>query len=436
MKKLFNHPVALQMLCVILMIVSVNLFLKSKTQDEFFMSVLEDNMSSAVYALEEINETIMGIYVSGEVDASIQIDVRPIYTMSSMNYEASKVLNAGDDLFRWHDFSRVQHVIKDMKKLNQLSEEDLSYLLDVHNEQQQVIDAYYETLNAHGIDEYIDHDEKKYVKEIYKDFISKVSTIGISKLSERNSAFDVVLVDDNETSFEPVMTKEEAETLAYALHEKITGKVGSFQCEDSLMEYEFDNDWSVYSDDDAYDITIDKETGDVSVHLSAWSGEGQYSEDRIDAVAKSYMKKLVPQTFVLYDRSIRMDDNKIDSINYEFIYYNGAYYDERQEITLRIGGQGKLERYNYSMQQAPQHIPPIVDVEAIERTVKTETSEGAVLVFNRQNKFEYQVYVLQDNVMYTLYYDALTGEQLGVIRKSKPYSVVIELCDTLVTTEE
>jgi len=435
MKKLFNHPVALQMLCVILMIVSVNLFLKTKAQDEFFMSVLEENMSSAVYALEEINETIMGIYVSGKVDESVQIDVRPIYDMSSMNYEASKVLNAEDNLFRWHDLAKVQHAIRDMKKLNQLSEEDLSYLLDVHNEQQQVIDAYYETLDAYGIDEYINHDEEKYVKDIYKDFISKVSAIGISKLSERNSAFDVVLVDNNETSFKPVMTKEDAEILAYALHEKITGKVGSYQCEESLMEYEFDSEWNVHSDDDAYDITIDKETGDVNVHLSAWSGEGQYSEERIEAVAKTYIEQLVPQTFVLYDRSIRMDDNKIDSIDYEFIYYNGVYYDERQEITLRIGSQGKLERYNYSMKQTPPNIPLIVDVDAIERTVKTENLEDVVLVFNRQNKFEYQVYVVQDDVMYTLYYDALTGEQEGVLRKSKVYSAVIELCDTLVTNE-
>lgn len=427
MKNLFKHSVFLQMICVILVIVSINSVISNKIHEDLLSEVLIENMDEIIITLEDINIDLIKIYVSGEIDETIQFDVDAFYKMDRISFEVEELLEINDHTMRWYKVGKIRSVINEMKKQESLSASDLQYILNSHNIYQQIINAYDEIIKSYGIEAYIKFDQERYVKAIYKQFSEASYDIISTELFENIYDYEIKSADDNIIKIKSKITQEEASKIANTFYRDITGQEANFEIEESNDQYQFEEDWNINSNRANYNITIGKELLEVDIHLSAWGGDGQFSEYLIDKKAKEYIEQFLPENYVLYEKNIRMGEKFIETINYKFIYFNGAFYDERKELILKVDNRGKLRHYHYSLIETHKKMPLLIEIEKIKEEVNLGNIESIVLVLNHSGDFEYQVNLELNNSFYTLFYDAITGQQKEVTNNSKLFNQRIEL---------
>lgn len=409
------------MLSVVLIVFALNSWFANQLHKDLLSEVLYINLDATIDALEDINIELMDIYLKEKVDESVQINTHAFDEMDLISDEVDELLGIEHQAMRWYRLGSIEWTIKELKYKESLSPSDMEYILDYHRINQELLNAYNDILISYNVDKYRYSNKKKYVSDIYKDFSIKGSKIISSESFETLYDFEPILNEEELAEFESKITQGEAEKIANALYLELTGEIANFEIEERSEFYEFKEDWNINSKKDNYEITIYKDTLEVDVHLSAWGGEGQFSEAKIDESAKKYITQFVPEDHVVVHKDIRIDENRIDSITYTLIKFDGKYYNGQNEIRLKVDNQGKLRSYNYCLMGSNKKIGDIVDEEEITNQINLGTIESVILVLNDKDVFEYQVRLKLNNTTYILSFDALTGEQTAIFNSDRFY---------------
>jgi hypothetical protein len=185
--------------------------------------------------------------------------------------------------------------------------------------------------------------------------------------------------------------------------------------------FEFEVQATSEFDENSYVILVQKNKSALSAYLSRKLNEGQLGEKLIDENAVKYIKALVPENYVIYDRTLNYFDDELESITYELIYYSGQYYDTTRKIQLCIDKKGRLDDYSQTYNNREFIMPSIVSTEDLMANVDGASIESLVLVRSEENELVYWVYMLSNNALYTIEYDAITGKQNKVYSNSEVF---------------
>lgn len=427
MKNLFRHPVALQIICGIIGVfliyaVEQNIFYK-----ELMTDTLEGQLEEAIIELENMNEDLIAIYMTGSIDDELSIETDCIYRLDRIDKLLDAILNMNHYPFSWNDISRVNWRIRDMKGKKILSDEDLAYISDVHKMNQQLLTNYNDLLDEYGIEDYFRYDEEKYVVPIYKEFISKANELAKTDAYQELKDYEVQVEDGDQAgqNKRPLLySQEKASRLAASFLEKIIGesvKLTMDEPDGYSSEYEFENYWEDGRETDKYSISVDKYENELSAYLRIRLGEGTFNENIIDGYAKTFIDKMVPENYVLYEREVENKRRRTEDITYRLIAYNGVYYDEGQVMRVTIDNYGTLDHFSWKFEDEIENVPPIVTESFIRNNITSGRVEQVILVLTENREFQYEVIVVMNETPYTLSFDALTGEQLDLMSSGDQY---------------
>lgn len=421
MKNLFRHPVALQIICMMLGIFLVYTVEQNIFYKELMTDTLEGQLEDAIVELESMNRDLIAIYMTGSIDDELSIETDCIYRLDRIDKMLDGILNIHHYPFSWHDLIRVNWRIRDMKEKKILSEEDLAYISDVHQMNQQLLENYNELLDEYGIEDYFKYDEEKYVVPIYKAFIKKANELAETENYQALKDYEVQVegVDQADQNKRPLIyTEGEAKELATSFLEKIIGepvKLTLNETKGYIGEYEFENYWGDGRETDKYHISVSKYEKELSTFLRIRLGEGTFNENIIDGYAKEFFDKMVPENYVLYERKVENKRSRTEEITYKLIAYNDVYYDEGQVMDISIDNYGALDNFSWKFEDEIQIIPPLVPESVIRNSITSGKVENVILVVDEHRTFNYEAVVVINEIPYTLSFDAMTGEQLDIM---------------------
>ena len=429
MKKLLNKPVILQMICVILAMFLIHHIGMNRANKDVISEIIGDYLPDTIRSIEKNNATLLGIYISGYVDEDIELLDEGISELSFLDWELEDAINIEHRPFKWWYFDRVEWKLDDLKEKTSLSEADLLYIENVLAINQEFIDLYYEIIEEEKVDFHIGYDDETKAIPVYKKFIEGAKIIASSERYDEVSDFEVSFdgesllskTETSEASIEPKLSKEAAQLLAEDFTQRATGEIPTFEFEEDELYYEFEKESKEAFEKGIYNVSIAKDGKSLSAYLRVKGAGGQYSEEKIDEAAKVYIDQLIPEGYELFEKEIRLDEGKLDSVEYRFVYYDGVYYDAMQTIDLEVDNYGYLDGFDQLLAEPVVNIPDIQTIDAIRGSIKGKGLQEVILVRNGDGELEYRVYIERNGAVYTLIYDAMTGKRKEILPKSDLY---------------
>lgn len=417
------------MICVILAMFLIHNIGMNRANKEVISEIIGDYLPDTIRSIEKNNATLLGIYITGHVDKDVELLDEGMSELSFIDWELEDAINIEHRPFRWWYFDRVQWQLDDLKKKVSLSESDLFYIESILAINQEFIDLYYGIIEKEQVAFRIGYDDEKKAIPIYKKFIEGAKVIASSKRYDQAHDFEVSFegessitgTGDVELFVEPVLTKEEAKLLAGDFLQRATGEIPALEFEEDDLYYEFEKEDKEEFEKGIYHVSVAKNGKSLSAHLRIKSAGGQYGEEKIDEAAKVYIDQLIPQGYELFEKEIHLDEGKLDSVEYRFIYYNGLYYDAMQIIDLEVDNFGYLDDFDQLLASPVVNIPEIQTEDAIRGSINGKSLQEVILVRNHDGELEYRVYMENNGAIYTLIYDAVTGKRKEILPKSDLY---------------
>lgn len=416
------------MICVILAMFLIHHIGMNRANKDVISEIIGDYLPDTIRSIEKNNATLLGIYITGQVDKETELLDDGMTELSFIDWELEDAINIEHRPFTWWHFDRIEWKLDDLKKKGTLTDDDLLYIQNVQALNQEFIDLYYDVIEEENVAFQIGFDDETKAIPVYKKFIEGAKIIASTEryelvgdfevAYEGSSASDELSISEEDIS---VLSKEEAERLAEDFYQRATGEVPPFEFEEEEQDYEFEKVTTERFEDGNYHVSVNKDGTSLSVYLRTKGAGGQYSEEKIDEAAKVYIDQLIPEGYELFEKEIRLDEGKLDSVEYRFVYYDGVYYDAMQMIDLEVDNFGYLDGFDQLLAEPVVNIPDIQTEDAIRGSIKGKGLQEVILVRNRDGELEYRVYMESNGAVYTLIYDAMTGKRKEILPKSDLY---------------
>jgi hypothetical protein len=385
------------------------------------IEILRYNMTESIEEIQKINSELLGIYTKGQIPEDFGFENESINQLWDIDRELESVLGIQHRPFDWFCFERVEWNIEEMARNKALTEDDLNYIQDVRAVNQGIINAYYDIIDEENMEFHITYDEKPRVIGVYKELVNRAKVIASSQAYKRADAYEV---SEARVEVELVQTRlglNDARIMAGAFTKKVTDEIPIFEVEEDEESYEFQKKSKEPFEEGIYNIRVDKNGRKIWAYLTCKGGGGAYSEEKIDEKAKTYIEQLVPEQYFLYNKECHYDNQKLEEIAYDFIHYDGTYYDGSRTIGIVVDNLGYLDHFDQGLNDDIINMPTLVTEDAIKASIKGPGFLRMILVRNDQDQMEYWVYMKSNGATYTLVFDALTGEQKEVLSKSPIY---------------
>lgn len=396
----------------------------SRSYKSLVIEILRDHLPESIEELQEANAQLLGIYMRGAVGEDLKFDTNSMQELWNLDRKLDAALKIEHRPFDWFYMNVVSWRIEDMADNQVLTEADLAYIEDVRQVNQAIIDAYYDIINARDISFNIGYDDKDKAMSIYKALIGRAKDIASSDAYMRVDAYEVVGLkktqSQSDTSAETIPI-DEARQMASHFTQLVTDEIPIFEEEEDEDSYVFEKQSTKAFEDGIYNIRVDKDGREMSAYLTCKGGGGAYSEEKIDEKAEGYIQKLVPEGYVMYDRTLRYEEQKLEEIDYELIHFDGTYYDASRKISISVDNYGYLDNFDQKYNEEITNMPMLISEESIKASIKGTGFLRMILVRNNKGDMEYYVYMKSNGATYTIVFDALTGEQKDVLSKSPVY---------------
>lgn len=426
MKKLYNHRVFLQFLCVILVLLLGKSIHDAKGYNALVAEVMRNSMSEGVESLQRNNAVLLSASMNGRFREEMTLDYTGLEIFMHCEDELGAVLGIEHAPFDWMALKFVEWGIHDLSRQDILSERDIQFVKDVRYVNEALIDSYYDIIEKEGVSFRIGYSDRNRVTDIYKAWVQQAKKIAVSDAYKRMYDFetDDEMLDTSHNA--DVYTLDQAQEKALDFIEKIVGIRPALNVREHVEAFEFEVQATSEFDENSYVVLVQKNKSALSAYLSLKLNEGQLGEKLIDETALKYIKSLVPENYVIYDRTLNYFDDELESITYELIYYSGQYYDTAQKIQLCIDTKGRLDDYSQTYNNQELIMPSIISVEDLISNIDSTNTdkasiESVVLVRGEENELVYWVYMLSNNALYTIEYDAITGKQNKVYSNSEVF---------------
>ncbi len=425
MKKFYNHPVFLQILCVILIMFLGKSLYDTKNYKALVTEVLRNSLSAGVESLQKNNAALLGASMNGIMKEDLELAFEGLDTLIFNEDEIGAVLGIQHRPFDWMDLKFIEWSIRDLSYKDSLSKKDIAFIKDVRVVNEALIDAYYEIIEAEGVSFRIGYSDKKRVIDIYKSWINRAQIIAETDAYQNMCDFETD--EESGSIVDDAYTMEQARVVALDFIKKVTGKVFELEEDENPLSFVFEVLNTDVNNENCYVVTVNKNKGLLSAYLSYKLGNGAFDAKLIDASAVNYMDLLVPENYVLYDRSLNYSDNELESIKYALVYYNGQYYDNTQRIEMCIDTKGRLDDYSQTYNDVELNMPKLIAPTDLLSKIADEGIEKVLLVRKEDTSWVYWVYIQSNGALYTAEYDAVTGNQSVIYSESSLYYNRVDL---------
>lgn len=427
MNKLFSNKVFLQIISVVLLIISVNLFMLNRNSNKYVYESVDRNLKKAITELENMNEVIFNIYMQEDFEKEYKIDTNYIGALGRQDIEIRDIYNIKYGFFNWFDLEIINWNIRDIKDKKNLTKEDEQYLKTVHKYNKELIKAYYEVLDDN--DMRLNKDYGKLKKE-YKEFITEANKISTKKEYSKLRKYKVRESEDTENieveKEENRVSLEEAKDLADQVLQKIFKEKPVMIEEEKPREktYEFNNQWEDGEDKNSYNITVGKENGSFSMYRSSQLVTDVVSEENMDKKASEIKDIFVPKDYICYEKKKRVSEGKLEEINYQFIRQVDGIYDETHKIQIEMNCYGSLsdlrisDPLNYKMVNIDK--PKITKEDIVSKLTKGNVT-NVILVKNTDEELQYRVFIELNEELYTYIFNANTGDKIDTRKSESMY---------------
>ncbi len=429
MNKVFSHKVTLQIMSVILVILLANSFIQNRNLNKYVHERVDKDLSQAIDELEQMNEAIFGLYMGAAFEEDHKIDTEHIFNLGLFQEEIEKIFKLSQGPFRWYDLDRVEWNINDINKKGYLSKEDEKYLKSFHNYNKRLIQAYHEILNKNKIDENSFDIEHKKIKKVYKAFMEDANRMAMEEEYRRIRRYRVYKEEgktmrNNEKAKTSISLKEANELGVKVLERLFHEEALLTKEKDSETdEYTFSNKWEDGKDKNLYSISIDKEKGSFSMYKRSQLVTNTLSEEEIDKKAREIKDIVVPKNYVCYERKKRLNEGKLEEIEYKFIEKINSVYNEFHIIEMQINCYGALSDLYISdpLNEKMLIEKPKLTKEDILSKLSKGKIENILLVKDKKGQLEYRVFIDFNEDIYTYIFDGNTGEKRDFRKSEKMY---------------
>ncbi|MCT4507404.1 MAG: hypothetical protein N4A48_01350 [Tepidibacter sp.] len=427
MNKLFSNKVFLQIISVVLLIISVNLFMLNRNSNKYVYESVDRNLKKAITELENMNEVIFNIYMQENFEKDYDIDTNYIGDLDRQYREIRDIYNIKYGSFDWFNLEILDWNIRDIKDKKNLTKEDEQYLKTVHKYNKELINAYYKVLDDKDI-----RSNKDYVKikRVYKEFITQANRISMKKEYSKLKKYKV---KESEVT-ENIEAKKENNRVSLKEAKELTNQVLQKIFKEKLVviedkksrekTYEFYNKWEDGKDKNSYNISVGKEDGSFSMYRSSQLVTDVVSEENLDKKAIEIKDIFVPKDYVCYEKKKRLDEGKLNRINYKFIKIVDGIYDESHQIQIEMNCYGNLsdlrisEPLNYKVVNIEK--PNIEKKDILSKLTKGNIT-NVILVKNTDEELQYRVFIELNEELYTYIFNANTGGKIDTIKSERMY---------------
>jgi len=428
LKKWFNHPVFVQVVCAVMAIFLVHAYVVNKAYKELVAEALRDHMATAIVTLQGNNAKLFGVYTQGAVSEDLDLSTEGIRELSRMERELEQALQIQSGPFRWWDLEEIDWNINELKNKTHLSDDEIKYIEETRRINQAFIDLYYQLMDEEGVPLKSYGKDKMRIPTVYKRFIQRANQMAMDKTYQETMAYDV---EEERVHISPidesVITVDDAQIMAENFLSDIMESLPELKLTIKEEAYEYDYVNAKFGDDYVYNVTVDRHGKSLRAYLVYHGGNGTFSEEKIDASAGEYFKKFIKEDFVLYAKELKYDEEKLDRIDYNFVYFDGHCYDLNKTMRLSVNSYGNLSRFEETYSDVLLKIPELLSVEAVRSNLKGTGHLKTVLVKTQEKDYEYWFYMKSNGAYYTIRMNPFTGEQKEVLSKAPLYYKRIEL---------
>ncbi|WFD11504.1 hypothetical protein [Tepidibacter hydrothermalis] len=427
MNKLFSNKVFLQIISVVLLIISINLFMLNRNSNKYVYESVDRNLKKAITELENMNEVIFNIYMQENSEKEYKIHTNYIGALAREDREIRDIYNIKYGAFDWFELEIINWNIRDIKDKKNLTKEDEQYLKTVHKYNKELIKAYYKVLDDN--DMRLNKDYGKLKKE-YKEFITQANKISMKKEYSKLRKYKVRESEGTEN----IEAKKEKNRVSLQEAKELTTEVLQkiFKEKPVIIEdkksrentYEFYNEWEDGKDKNSYNISVGKEDGSFSMYRSSQLVTAVVSEENLEQKAIEIKDIFVPKDYVCYEKKKRFDEGNLDEINYKFIRKVDDVYDESHQIQIEMNCYGSLsdlrisDPLNYKVVNIEK--PKVAKKDIVSKLTKGNVI-NVILVKNTDEELEYRVFIELNEEIYTYIFNANTGDKIDTIKSERMY---------------
>jgi hypothetical protein len=399
----------------------------NRNSNKYVYESVDRNLKKAITELENMNEVIFNIYMQENFEKDYDIDTNYIGDLDRQYREIRDIYNIKYGSFDWFNLEILDWNIRDIKDKKNLTKEDEQYLKTVHKYNKELINAYYKVLDDKDI-----RSNKDYVKikRVYKEFITQANRISMKKEYSKLKKYKV---KESEVT-ENIEAKKENNRVSLKEAKELTNQVLQKIFKEKLVviedkksrekTYEFYNKWEDGKDKNSYNISVGKEDGSFSMYRSSQLVTDVVSEENLDKKAIEIKDIFVPKDYVCYEKKKRLDEGKLNRINYKFIKIVDGIYDESHQIQIEMNCYGNLsdlrisEPLNYKVVNIEK--PNIEKKDILSKLTKGNIT-NVILVKNTDEELQYRVFIELNEELYTYIFNANTGGKIDTIKSERMY---------------
>ncbi|WP_038263762.1 hypothetical protein [Peptoclostridium litorale] len=430
MNSMFSNKVMLQVAVIALALLLAGSAMQNRSSKSYFYGRVDRDLEEAVEEMKEMNKALFGIYMEQDIEEKCRVYTDHIFSLARFDDEIETEFNMQKGAFDWDDIWDIRWTMDAIRQKGELSKEDEEYLESAHSYNRRLIESYGEILSENKTDEYDFKRDGATIKKVYREFISRANKMASEQeyrdMTRYRPYYEDGGMKGNGMDEEFNISEKQAEEMAADVLEKLFGEKPAIENVGSPgePEYEFYNSWDDGRDEDMYSISIDKNSGSLSMYKrSQVFIEGLKDED-LDKKAREIMDIFVPEGYVLYGREKWESDDEIDRIEYSFISQRGDVYDESHAAGISINSSGALNELYISdpFGRIGMEMPEAgVSKEDIRSSLKGNDAERVLTVRDINGQLQYRVFVRFGEELYTLIFDADTGEKVDFKKSENLY---------------